>query len=67
MVTQSASRWPYGFGTTASGIRMTGTLRSLWDRANREGAVRETPFTGEGEREFLEWLAQPEEELPTVA
>ncbi len=55
-----SSKWPYGFGTLASGAPLTSELRELWDRAAREGAVRETPFTDEGERAFLRWLAEPE-------
>jgi GT2 family glycosyltransferase/glycosyltransferase involved in cell wall biosynthesis len=55
------SRWPYGFGAMAGGVPLTSALRSLWDRASREHAVRETPFTPQGERAFLDWLAQPEE------
>jgi GT2 family glycosyltransferase/glycosyltransferase involved in cell wall biosynthesis len=54
------SRWPYGFGATASGVPLTGELRGLWDRANREGALRETPFTTPGEHAFLDWLAEPD-------
>ena len=54
------SRWPYGFGETASGAPLSGELRQLWDRAAREGAVRETPFASEGERAFLDWLAETE-------
>jgi len=53
-------RWPYGFATTAGGAELTGTLRRLWDRGNREGALTETPFTVEGERTLIEWLDQPE-------
>jgi GT2 family glycosyltransferase/glycosyltransferase involved in cell wall biosynthesis len=56
-----SSRWPYGFGTTAGGVALTPVLRELWDRAHREGAVSETPFTPAGEQAFLEWLEQPEE------
>jgi len=55
-----ASHWPYDFGTTASGAQLTSQLRDLWDRARREGAVSEPPFTVEGERAFLDWLAAPE-------
>jgi GT2 family glycosyltransferase/glycosyltransferase involved in cell wall biosynthesis len=54
------SQWPYEFATTASGATLDGLLRGLWDRANHEGALRATPFTAEGERAFLEWLAEPE-------
>ncbi len=54
------SGWPYGFGVTASGAPLTAELRALWDRAAREDAVRETPFTVKGESAFLRWLAQPE-------
>jgi len=54
-----ASRWPYGLGVMSSGARLTGELRSLWDRAQREGAVQDTPFEREGEQAFLTWLAQP--------
>ncbi|HME02940.1 MAG TPA: glycosyltransferase [Solirubrobacteraceae bacterium] len=56
-----ASRWPYGFAATASGAPLTDELRGLWDRAAREGAVRETPFASDGERELLEWLAEPDD------
>ncbi len=55
-----ASGWPYGFGAMASGAPLIPVLRALWDRARREGAVRETPFTAEGEQAFLRWLAEPE-------
>jgi len=55
-----ASRWPYGFATTASGAPLTSELRALWDRGAREGAAGHTPFTAEGERAFLDWLAEPE-------
>jgi GT2 family glycosyltransferase/glycosyltransferase involved in cell wall biosynthesis len=55
-----ASRWPYDFAASCSGVRLDGELRALWDRAAREGAVRETPFGAEGERAFLQWLAEPE-------
>ena len=55
-----ASLWPYGYGTTANGAPLTSELRELWDRAAREGAVRQTPFTAAGERAFLEWLAEPD-------
>ena len=34
-------------------------LRDLWDRAAREGALHEPPFTASGERAFLDWLAEP--------
>jgi GT2 family glycosyltransferase/glycosyltransferase involved in cell wall biosynthesis len=54
------SGWPYGFGEMASGATLTSELRNLWDRAAREGAVRETPFSAAGESTFLEWLAEPE-------
>lgn len=54
------SRWPYGFARTASGAPLTSELRELWDRAAREGAVSQLPFTAEGERAFLRWLAEPE-------
>ena len=54
------SRWPYEFATTAGGAALDGVLRELWDRANRDGAVRETPFTAAGERAFLGWLAERE-------
>jgi GT2 family glycosyltransferase/glycosyltransferase involved in cell wall biosynthesis len=50
--------WPYEFGATAGGIALTPGLRELWDRAHRAGGVRETPFSSEGERAFLEWLAE---------
>ncbi len=56
-----SSHWPYGFGATASGLLLTTELRDLWDRAAHEGAVHETPFTSEGERAFLRWLAEPED------
>jgi glycosyltransferase involved in cell wall biosynthesis/GT2 family glycosyltransferase len=55
-----ASKWPYGFGATAAGAPLTPLLRKLWDRADREGAVSEPPFSPEGEQEFLRWLAEPE-------
>lgn len=58
---REASRWPDEFRATASGAPMTDTLRELWDRANREGTVRETPFTNEGEASFLGWLAEAED------
>ncbi len=54
-----SSHWPYDFATTAGGVPMTPVLRRLWDRAHSLGAVRETPFTREGERNFLSWLAEP--------
>jgi GT2 family glycosyltransferase/glycosyltransferase involved in cell wall biosynthesis len=54
------STWPYSFATTAGGARLTSLLRELWDRGAREGALRLTPFTSDGERELLEWLATPE-------
>ena len=54
-----ASRWPYGFGATFSGASLTPELRELWDRAHREGAVADTPFSQTGEEEFLSWLAAP--------
>jgi GT2 family glycosyltransferase/glycosyltransferase involved in cell wall biosynthesis len=54
------SRWPYGFARTASGAPLTSELRELWDCAAREGAVSQLPFTAEGERAFLRWLAEPE-------
>ncbi len=57
---EETSRWPYGFATTAGGIELTPTLRELWDSAAGLGAVRATPFTPEGEREFLSWLGEPE-------
>ena len=43
-----------------AGHRSLAVLRQLWDRAAREGTVRETPFTSEGEHAFLRWLAEPE-------
>jgi GT2 family glycosyltransferase/glycosyltransferase involved in cell wall biosynthesis len=52
--------WPYGLAYTASGASLTPELRELWDRGNREGAISQTPFTPEGERDFLRWLAEPE-------
>jgi GT2 family glycosyltransferase/glycosyltransferase involved in cell wall biosynthesis len=52
--------WPYGFATTASGAPLSPELRGLWDRAHSLGALRETPFTSEGERSFLGWLADTE-------
>jgi GT2 family glycosyltransferase/glycosyltransferase involved in cell wall biosynthesis len=55
-----ASRCPYGFAAMASGAPLTSELRRLWDRAAREGAVDETPFTATGEHDFLSWLAEPE-------
>jgi len=55
-----SSHWPYDFGSLANGTPITVELRDLWDRANREGAVRETPFTPNGQSEFLDWLAEPE-------
>jgi GT2 family glycosyltransferase/glycosyltransferase involved in cell wall biosynthesis len=55
-----SSRWPYGFATTAGGAPLSPELRELWDRASRQGAVKQTPFTSEGEGEFLRWLAKPE-------
>jgi GT2 family glycosyltransferase/glycosyltransferase involved in cell wall biosynthesis len=54
------SRWPYGFGATASGAPLSGELRELWDSAVSGGALRETPFSASGERAFLDWLAEPE-------
>jgi GT2 family glycosyltransferase/glycosyltransferase involved in cell wall biosynthesis len=54
-----ASKWPYGFGTMASGARLTPELRELWDQAAAQGAVEETPFTTAGEQAFLRWLAEP--------
>lgn len=56
-----SSRWPYGFSAMASGAKLTRALRDLWDRGHHEGALGETPFTNEGERVFLQWLAEPEE------
>jgi GT2 family glycosyltransferase/glycosyltransferase involved in cell wall biosynthesis len=53
--------WPYGYGATASGVPLDATLRELWDRAARAGAVRESPFTREGEAAFLRWLGEVEE------
>jgi GT2 family glycosyltransferase/glycosyltransferase involved in cell wall biosynthesis len=55
-----ASRWPYGFAATVSGAALTPQLRDLWDRARREGAAHEPPFTTAGEDCFLRWLAEPE-------
>jgi GT2 family glycosyltransferase/glycosyltransferase involved in cell wall biosynthesis len=55
-----SSRWPYDFGTTAGGVALTSELRELWDRANRDGALQETPFTDGGESAFLAWLAEPQ-------
>ncbi|HEX4483918.1 MAG TPA: glycosyltransferase [Solirubrobacteraceae bacterium] len=57
-------QWPYGFASTASGAALSGELRELWDRAQRIGAVRETPFTLDGERELLDWLAAPDAGSP---
>jgi GT2 family glycosyltransferase/glycosyltransferase involved in cell wall biosynthesis len=57
-------QWPYGFASTASGAPLNGLLRELWDAARRIGAVRETPFTIEGERELLEWLAAADADTP---
>jgi GT2 family glycosyltransferase len=57
---EQASGWPYEFATTASGVKLDATLRDLWDRAHDCGAVTQTPFTHEGEREFLRWLSEPE-------
>lgn len=54
------SQLPYGFGAFASGTAMSAELRDLWDRGAREGAISETPFTEDGERAFLSWLAEPE-------
>jgi GT2 family glycosyltransferase/glycosyltransferase involved in cell wall biosynthesis len=56
-----ASEWSYGFAAMASGAPLTPLLRELWDCARGAGAVRETPFTADGERVFLEWLAEPVE------
>ena len=53
-----ASRWPYGFGATAGGVPLSAELRDLWDRAAREGAVRETPFTAGG-RARRSWAGWP--------
>lgn len=55
-----ASAFPYGFAKMAGGAALTSELRDLWDRAAREGAVSEPPFTAAGERAFLSWLAEPE-------
>ncbi len=55
-----ASAWPYGFAVTASGAPLGAELRELWDRARREGAVSEPPFTAAGEEPLLRWLAEPE-------
>lgn len=52
------SRWPYEFATTASGAPLSPELRDLWDRARSLGALQDTPFTHEGERAFLGWLAE---------
>jgi GT2 family glycosyltransferase/glycosyltransferase involved in cell wall biosynthesis len=54
--------WPYSLGYTASGASLTPELRGLWDRGNREGTITQTPFTPEGERDFLRWLAEAEPE-----
>jgi GT2 family glycosyltransferase/glycosyltransferase involved in cell wall biosynthesis len=56
-----SSGWPYDFGVMTSGAQLTSELRALWDRAHREGVLRETPFHGDGERAFLSWLAEPEQ------
>jgi GT2 family glycosyltransferase/glycosyltransferase involved in cell wall biosynthesis len=61
------SRWPYEFGAMASGAPLDAELRDLWDRAHRIGAVRATPFTADGEREFLDWLAEPEGDVAEEA
>jgi GT2 family glycosyltransferase/glycosyltransferase involved in cell wall biosynthesis len=56
-----SKRWPYGFATTVSGAPLDDTLRKLWDRAYGTGAVRGTPFTSDGESEFLDWLDEPDD------
>jgi GT2 family glycosyltransferase/glycosyltransferase involved in cell wall biosynthesis len=55
-----ASRWPYGYGATASGLELTPMLRGLWDRGAREGALDQTPFAADGESAFLRWLSEPQ-------
>jgi GT2 family glycosyltransferase/glycosyltransferase involved in cell wall biosynthesis len=58
-----AKTWPYGYGSMSSGAPLDGVLRELWDRAARVGAVRQTPFTPEGERAFLTWLAEDDQSV----
>jgi hypothetical protein len=53
--------WPYGHGTTASGIPLTQPLRRLFWRGSRQGALSAPPFTPAGERAFLAWLNEPAE------
>jgi GT2 family glycosyltransferase len=55
-----ASRWPYGYGATASGLELTPLLRALWGRGVREGALDQIPFTTDGESAFLHWLSELE-------
>ena len=54
-----ARGWAYGLGATASGVALTRHLREVWDRGARAGALHQTPFTSDGEQEFLQWLGEP--------
>jgi glycosyltransferase involved in cell wall biosynthesis len=52
-------RWPYGYGSLPDGIPYDDVLRRLYQIAERRGEVFQAPFTEEGAREFLDWLAAP--------
>jgi GT2 family glycosyltransferase/glycosyltransferase involved in cell wall biosynthesis len=60
---EQAKTWPYGYGSISSGAPLDVELRELWDRAAGVGALCQTPFTPEGERAFLAWLAEHDESI----
>ena len=59
-----ASRWPYTWETLPNGLRFDRRLRSLYDYASERGELRSSPFTPEGCRDLMRWLAEQAEGAP---
>lgn len=51
--------WPFSYASLPNGLDYTSTLRRLWDEAHELGDLELPPFTAEGERAFMNWLAAP--------
>ena len=59
-----ARDWPYTYGTLDGGIPFDRTLRELFVIAEDRGEIDQPPFTPEGDRSFVAWLADQQPDAP---
>lgn len=58
--------WPYTYARTPGGVALDRTLRRAWATAVQAGDLEAPLFTAEGERAFLDWLAEPAPDAGTT-